>query len=86
MGTAPGAVESGHVLDHAEDRHLQLAEHGDAAHHVAERDFLGRRDDQGTGEPHLLGHRELRVAGPRRQVDHQHVEFAPLAIGEELAQ
>ena len=35
-------------------------------------------------ERHALGERELRIAGARRHVDHQHVEFAPLHVAQHL--
>ena len=42
---ALGADEDAHVLDHAEDRDLHLAEHRDAAHDVEQRDLLRRGHD-----------------------------------------
>src|SRR5205085_9822388 len=37
-----------HVLDEAEQRDLQLAEHADGLSHVEERDVLRRADDDGA--------------------------------------
>ena len=75
---AIGAEEIAHVLDDAEHRHVDLAEHVEALARVDQRDVLRRRDDHGAGERHLLRHGELRVAGAGRHVDHQDVELAPL--------
>jgi hypothetical protein len=45
---------------------------------------LGRGDDDGAGDRHLLREGELDVAGARRQVHDEVVEVAPLGLGEEL--
>src|SRR5277367_1833553 len=50
---------------HAQDRHLDLLEHRDAAPHVHQRDLLRRGNDDSAGQRDALGYGELRVAGPR---------------------
>ena len=52
-----------HVLDHAEQRHGDLLEHGDAEGGVDQREVLRRRDDHRAGQRHVLRHRQLGVAG-----------------------
>ena len=79
-----GADIVAHVLHDAEDRHVHLLEHVDAARHVEQRDVLRGRDDHRAGERHPLRHGELRVAGAGRQVAEQHVEFAPVDIAHHL--
>ena len=46
--------------------------------------ILRRRHDHRSREWHILGHRQLRVAGARRHIDDQHVEFAPHDLAQEL--
>ena len=77
------AEEIAHVLDDAEERHLDLLEHRDAAPRVDQRQILRRRDDHRAGERHVLRHGQLRVAGAGRHVDDQHVEFAPRDLAQE---
>ena len=43
-------VEEGHVLDHAQDRDLQLAEHVDRAGRVEQGDLLRRANHDGAGQ------------------------------------
>src|SRR5215472_4226824 len=73
-----------HVLDDPEDRHVDLLKHREALAGVDQRDVLGRRDDDGAGEPDLLGQRQLSVARAGRQVDDQLVELAPRDVLEKL--
>ena len=80
----PRAEVVAHVLDHAEHGRVHLLEHLDAAPDVGQRDVLRRRDDDAAGDRHLLRERELHVAGAGREVDHQDVEVAPVAVAEEL--
>ena len=58
-------VEVGHVLDHAQDGHFQLAEHHQAAAGIFERDQLRQGDDDRAAEGQGLREREGRVAGAR---------------------
>src|SRR6266436_4220362 len=58
------AQEIAHVLDDAEHRHVDLCEHVEPLAGVEKGDVLRGRDDDRTGERHLLRHRQLRVAGP----------------------
>src|SRR6185312_9132139 len=48
------AQEIAHVLHDAENRHFDLAEHGDALARVDQREVLWRRDDDRAGQRHLL--------------------------------
>jgi hypothetical protein len=72
-----GQRKVAHVLDDAEHRHLDLAEHVQPLAGIDQREILRRRHDHRAGKRHLLRHGQLRVAGARRHVDDQHVEFAP---------
>ena len=56
----------------------------DAAPDVGERHVLRRRHDHAARDRHLLRERELHVAGAGRQVDHEHVELAPVDVAQEL--
>src|SRR5258706_9679138 len=60
-----------HVLDDADDRDADLLEHLEALPRIDEGDVLGRGDDHGAGDRHLLREGELDVAGAGRQVDHE---------------
>ena len=73
-----------HVLDHAQDGCLHLPEHLNATPHVGERHLLRRRDDDASRDRHLLRERQLDVAGPGREVDHEHVELAPDDVPQKL--
>ena len=83
---ALGAEEIAHVLDDAEYRHGDLAEHVQALARVDQRDVLRRRDDDGAGQRHALRQRELGVTRAGRHVDHQHVEVAPGDVAQHLLQ
>jgi len=63
---------AGHILQHADDGHVELLEHGQAAPRVVYSNALRLRDDNRAGQRHRLGQAELRVTGARRQV-HDHV-------------
>ena len=81
---AAGAHVEGHVLDEAEDRHLQGAEHVDGLVDVDQRDVLRRAHDDGPGDGHELREAQRHVARARRQVHDQVVELAPVHVAEEL--
>ena len=83
---AIGAAKIRHVLDHAQDRHIHLAEHVDRLARVEKGDVLRGGHDHRTGQRHALSHGQLGVTGSRRHVDHQHVEFAPIDITQHLLQ
>ena len=53
---ALGADEIAHVLDDAEHRHVDLAEHVEALAGVDQREVLRRGDDDGARQRHLLRH------------------------------
>ena len=62
LGAASGLeiglhVEEAHVLDHAQDRDLELSEHRDGPDGVDERDLLRRADHDGPGEREALRER-----------------------------
>src|SRR5215472_6950481 len=63
------AQEIAHILDDAEYRHVDLFEHVETLARVEQCYVLRRRNDDRAGERHLLRHRQLGVAGPRRHVD-----------------
>src|SRR5215469_13239024 len=73
-----------HVFDHAEDRHVDLAEHLDAPFNVEQRQVLRSGDHYSARERDALGDGQLRVAGPGGKVQHQAVEFPPVDIEEKL--
>ena len=73
-----------HVLDNSEHRNIHLPEHVEALARVQKRNVLRRGDDDGAGQRHLLSHRQLRVAGARRHVDDQDVQFAPGDVAQHL--
>ena len=78
------AGERGHVLDDAEDRHAHPLEHRERLGHVAQRDFLRGRDEDGAADRDGLGQRQLGVRGAGRQVDDEVVELTPLDVAQEL--
>ena len=81
-----GGDEVAHVLDEPEQRHVGPLEHVDRLLGVDQRQVLRRRDDHDAGELGLLEQRNLDVAGARRQVDHEHVEPAPVGLAQQLPQ
>src|SRR6266571_1375220 len=82
--TAVRADVRAHVLDDAEDGNADFLEHLEALAGVDERDVLGRGDDHGARHRHLLGERELDVAGAWRHVDDEVVDIAPARVLEQL--
>ena len=79
-----GRREAGHVLDHAEDLEVELGRHLGRAVGNLLRGGLRSRHQQDLGLRQQLGKRHRDVAGPRRQVDQQVVELAPVDVLEEL--
>src|SRR5206468_10521899 len=55
-----------------------------AAQRIADRHLLRRRHDQRAVEPYDLREGQLRVAGPRRQVDEKIIQLAPRDVVHEL--
>ena len=84
--TALRAKEDGHILHHAQDRHRHLPEHGDAFHRILESDILRRGHNDRPIQLDLLRDRQLRIARPRREVQDQDVQTAPLDLVQELLQ
>src|SRR5260221_2911736 len=80
------ADEVAHVLDDAEERHVHLAEHGQALARVDKGDVLRGRHNDGAGQRDALGERELGIACAGRKVEDHGVERAPLHVGEELVE
>src|SRR5215472_13180643 len=78
--------EIAHVLDDAEHRHVDLLEHVEPLAGVQERNVLRGRDNDRPGERHLLRHRQLRIASPRRHVDDHDVEPTPIDFAQHLLQ
>ena len=74
-----------HVLDDADDGHVELLERLQAAHGIGRRHLHRLGDHNRPRQGHDLGQRQLGVTRTRRQVDHQVVEFAPLHVGQQLA-
>ena len=81
-----GRREPRHVLDDAQDGlfHLGLAEHIDALFDIRHGDLLRRGDDDGAAQRNVVDQRDVDVTGPRRQVDQEIVELAPLDLQEHL--
>ncbi len=73
-----------HVLDHAEDRDADLFAHRHALVDVVRGNRLGRRDDDGAGDAHVLRQRDGHVAGAWGQVEDEKVELAPEHVFQEL--
>ena len=76
--------ESRHVLDDADDRHVDGLEHVDGLVDVVHTHVLRRCDDDGAHEVAGLREGKLRVARARRHVDDKVVEFTPAHLEEEL--
>src|SRR5215469_18973022 len=81
---AIGTFEVTHVLNDAEDGTVYLAHHPRRACRVEERHVLRCSHDYRAVERDLLRERELRVAGARRQIDHQKILRTPQRVLEEL--
>jgi len=77
-------LEVRHVLDDAEHRDADAAEHHRAAQRVADGDLLRRGHDDRAGDARRLHQRELRVAGARGHVDEEDIELPPRDVAEEL--
>ena len=59
-----------HVLDDAENRNPGLLEHAERLHRNAKANILRRRNDDGPGQRHGLGQREVHITGAGREVHH----------------
>src|SRR5260221_7858775 len=69
-----------HVLDHAENRHMNFLEHRNAALDVEQRNVLRRRHDHAAIQRNTLRDRQLRVAGAGWQVEYQAIQLTPLDV------
>ena len=83
---AIGADVYGHVLDHAQHRYVDLAEHFHAFSGIEQRQVLGRGHDHRSCNRHFLRQRQLDVARTRRHVDDQVIEIIPRRLGDQLQQ
>src|SRR5690554_8066175 len=81
---AAGADVDAHVLDYAQHRDVDFAEHFDAFFAVQQGDVLGGSDDDGADDRDFLGQGELDVAGAGGHVDDEVVEFVPEGLLEQL--
>ncbi len=71
------ANEVAHVLDHAHQVHLHLAEHFDGFARVLQRNVGRRGNHDRAGERNGLNQRQRHVSRARRQIHDQVVEFSP---------
>ena len=79
-----GSDEVAHIFDHAEHRHGDGFEHAQRAAHVDEGNFLRRGYQHRALHRDQLRQAQLYVAGSRRHVHDQIIEFAPLHIRKKL--
>lgn len=86
VAVAVRAAEDGHVLHKPQQRDVDLLEHVDALDRVLDRQRVRRRHDDRAVQHDLLRDAELRVARARGQVEHEHVEAAPVDLVQELLQ
>src|SRR5262245_25829801 len=71
-----GRDEIGHVLDNAKHRNVDGLEHLDCPSNIGKRYFLWRSNENRSLNRYKLSERELDVAGSRRHVDNEVIEFA----------
>mmetsp|Transcript_28967 Transcript_28967/g.55477 ORF Transcript_28967/g.55477 Transcript_28967/m.55477 type:complete len:221 (+) Transcript_28967:990-1652(+) len=83
---AVGADMRAHILDHADDRDVQLVEHVDPFAGVDQGHILRGRDDNRSIHGCLLRQRHLHVTRARRKVHDQHIQRAPLHLRHHLLQ
>src|SRR6266849_1110134 len=69
--------EHAHVFDDAEDGHLHLLEHPQAAAGDGQADILWRGDDDRSRKRRALGERQLGVAGARGEIEDEIVQLSP---------
>ena len=79
------AGEVAHVLDDAEHLDVDLGKHLECLARVLQAHVAGRGNDDCAGERHGLHQRDDHVAGARRQIDDEVIEFAPIHLLQELA-
>ena len=84
-GAASGAEHvAAHVLDHAEQAHVGLARHGRGARGDVLCKLLRRRHDDHLCTREQLAERDGDVARAGGHVHDEHVDVAPVNVGEEL--
>ena len=78
--------EPRHILHQSEYRHIDLVVHihVDAFACIRQRHLLRSGDDNRPRDVDGLNEREVDIAGSRRCVDHEVVEFPPECVGDEL--
>src|SRR5207253_1713195 len=81
---AMGANKVAHVLNHADNIHLDLSEHFDGFARVLEGDVGRRRNHDGACEWHSLDQRQCHVASTRGEVYDQVIQLSPLHLSEKL--
>ena len=69
--------EVAHVLNHAHQVNLHLAEHFDGFARILQGNIGWRRNYDRAGQRNGLNQRQRHVSGARRQVHDQVVEFSP---------
>ena len=77
IGVAVRAGEGAHVLDDADDGHVDGFEHSQATSSDLQTDILRRGDNDHAREAQALGKRQLGVTGPWGQVEDQIIELSP---------
>ena len=73
-----------HVLDDAKDRDFHFLEHANGFKDIRQRHILWCGDDHRSRHWYRLTERQLGIPGPRRQVDHQIIQFPPLRTADQL--
>ena len=84
LSLAMRATEEAHILDDPENVHIDLAKHFDGLANIGERDHRRRRDQHRPGNRHHLNQRKLHVAGARRKIHDQVIQFAPNHAAQKL--
>src|ERR1700720_752699 len=72
--------EIAHVFNQSEHGNIDLLKHGGGLARIDQRHFLWRRDNDGPGKRDGLNDRQLNVAGPWRQIEHQKIKLAPIDL------
>ena len=83
-GAALRTLKITHVLDNAENRHIDLLEHRQPAARIDQRKILRRRNDHCALQRYILRQRQLRIAGAGRHIDDENIERSPRDIAQHL--
>jgi hypothetical protein len=84
--TTIGANKIAHILDDAENWHLDASEHVQTLSGIDQRKILGSGHDYRTGKRHLLCHGQLCVTCSGRHIHDKNIELAPLHFPKHLGQ